>query len=344
MKTNNRAPRVRGARALVAMLPNGRSVWLNLRPAPVPVREFDRIANAIRFKRFDRARRLDANAAATRRFSRRLTRDTARLSRMRLKKEHKLRNRILTGDEKIGRRVDSALIPVIREVETNRKKQKEILRKHQRRELWNQLVVLSAAPLMAAYGQRSNPIAENNLVLALSLAVWLFGDEAASLLSGKPGKKEDSIKGLDVWSYTAPLANLLTGWWLLSGRQHERFITGVTDLKNVTVQDFVYKKDRQRHLYAALSVEDLSPRIAPDHLQDFRTLQNVPAVATIQSVEFADESLDLAPVSLLETAVIYGHLRILVQMPSNLPALKKLQVAWMVDTQDPAAKPLSGKG
>lgn len=346
MKTNHRVPRVRGVRAFVAMLPNGNTIWLKLEPTPVPVRDFDRLADSIEHANARLAQALGSQVAVASRFVGCLKRDAAKLNRMRQRDDRKLRDRISAGDKKLGRRVDGSLKPAIRQATANRKRQKALLRKQERRELWNQLVLVSAAPMMAAFGQRSNPLAENNLVIVLSLAVWLFGDEVADMLSGKRAHRKDSIKGLDVWSYTAPIANLLTGWWLLNGRQHDRFITGVTDFKDkdLTIQDYVCKKDNQKHLYAVLAVEDLSSCIAPDHLKDFRAFQHVPVVATIQTVEYVDDPVDSVFVSLLRVAVINGLLWLVVKVSANELELKKLQVAWIVDTREPTATPLSRMG
>jgi len=320
------------------MLPNVGSVWLNLRPAPVPVREFDRITEAIDRNEAHHAQRSGSIAAAARRLVRGVRRDTASLSRIRLRDDRKLSNRISAGDAKLGRRVDVSLMPAIRQAKADRKKQRALIRKRERRELWNQLVLVSAAPLMAAYGQRGNPFSENNLVIALSLGVWLFGDEIADMLSVKRAIKQGSIQGLDVWSYTAPFANLLTGWWLLGGRQHKRFITGMIDLKDPQYR--IRLGDVRRYPYAVVAEIDLSSRIAPEHLRDFQAFKHVPAIATIQSVEFAaDSEVDrpLVSLHLQRVEVITSVLLIIVGVSSIQPELKRLQIAWVVDTRKPTA-------
>jgi hypothetical protein len=329
MKTYRRAPRVRGAKAMIAMLPNGGSVWLNLQPALVPVRELDGIARTIEFEGLRRSKMLGFNAAGAKRLARGLRRDETRISRKRLREDRKLCDRISAGDAKLGRRVDVSLMPAIRQAIADRKRWKALLRKRERRELWNQLVVLSAALLMAAYGQRGKPISENNLVIALSLVVWLFGDEVADMLSGKRTNKIDSVKGLDVWSYTAPFANLLTGWWLLSGRQHKRFITGTTDFKDFTT----LPNNGQRILFA---IVDLAPRIAPEHLPGFNEFKNVPVVATIQSAEFEDSAMAQPRVTLSEVTVMMGLLVIVASVSTSQPELTNLQIAWIVDTRKPS--------
>ena len=223
-------PRVRGARSVVAMLSSGRAVWLEVRPVPVPLRELDRITASADRAAASRAQALQSNAAAARQLVRVVKSDAAKASRIRLHETRRLLGRITAGDAKLDRRIDLALMPAVRQTSANQKRQQALLRASGRRDLWNHLVLVSAVPLMAAYGQRSNPFAENNLVIAIALGVWLFGDEVSDLFAGRRSIQAGPVRGADLWSYTAPFANLLTGWWLLSDRQHERFITGTTDL------------------------------------------------------------------------------------------------------------------
>jgi hypothetical protein len=309
------------------MLPNGGLIWLTLQPTTVAVRELDRVTETIDGESLRRFQMFDSTGAAAGRLAKKLQRDTARLSRLWLRGDQKLRGRILSGDAKLGRRVDVSLMSAIGQVKAGRKKQAALLRKRQRRELWNQLVIVSAASLMAAYGQRGNPLSENNLVIVLSFGVWLFGDEVADMLSKKRTPKKDKIKGLDVWSYTAPLANLLTGWWLLSGRQHKRFVTGTTDLEAFTK----VPNHRQRILYA---IVDMSSRIAPEHRSSFNEFENVPVVATIQSVEFEGAATEHPQATLAEVKVMIGLLVLVVNVSALRPELKKLQIAWIVDTKE----------
>lgn len=324
---------------MVALLPNGRTIWLYLQPSAVPIRVLDRITEAMAREDLGRSQMLAENGAAVGRLAKRMRSDTTRLRQDWLKRVRKLHKDISSGDAKLQGRVRDTLKPAVRKVMASRKLQRKRIHRRQHRELWDQLVLLSAALLMAAYGRRGgNPLSENNLVIGLSLGVWLFGDELADRLAGKPSDK-GSIKGLDVWSYTAPFANLLTGWWLLSGRQQERFITGTTDFKDLQLLEREIDADRQKHPYYVYAIEDLSLRIAPDHVEEFRRFQNVPVMAAIQLVEFADGSVDALHVSLHNIALIEGSLVIFVRISSLSPEVKRLQVAWVVDTQEPETRP-----
>ncbi|MGD8588230.1 MAG: hypothetical protein PVG22_05305 [Chromatiales bacterium] len=369
-------PRVRGTRALVATLPNGRTVWLRIGAAPVSVRELDGLAGTIDRIDARHVRALRANAATARRHAQTLKNDTARLSRRRLRDDRKLRRRILAGDVKLDRRAAS-LQRIGRKAGLERKKQLTLLRGRGRRDLLDQLVIVSAAPLLAAYGQRSDPLAANNLVIALALGVWLVGDEVMDLLAGKRTFKAGPIRGSDAWSYLAPVANLLTGWWLLDDQQHERFVTGITGLQDFEVfteppesvhllagnsentsDDIMLEvassaEQRligQRALYVA--TVDLSTLVGREHLADFQTFTKVPALATLRVVEFASEVVEEADspqIELLMAEVKQGILWLSVrvsavlslgtspQPPQLPPLLNRLEVAWAVDTQEPSA-------
>lgn len=372
------APRVRGTRAVVAMLPSGRSVWLNVRPTPVPVREFDRITALIDRAANARARFLHSNAAAAQQLAGIVKSDAAKLSRMRLRENRRQLRRIAAGDAKLEGQIKLSLTPAIREARAGQQQREVLLRHSARRDLWNQLVLVSAALLMAAYGQRSDPLAENNLVIGITLGVWLFGDEISDLLAGKRSIQAGPVRGADVWSYTAPFANVLTGWWLLSDRQHERFITGTTDLPvsrlgeerafAVVTERFPFAlllddtKSRARTADGGLgddsAVEqrdtywatvDMSSLIAPEHLPDFRTFKDVPVVATIRSVEFRDDMpVERSRIELLLAEIRQESLWIIVIVSATLkgtgssqndppPLLKRLEVAWAVDTREPSA-------
>lgn len=338
MKTNNRMPRVRGTRQIVAVLANGKSIWLKVHPALVPVREFDHLV-ASNNRAYDRhLQTFGSNSLASKQLASTIKRDAAKLSRMRQRRLKKLQQRISTANEKRERRIALSLKPAQDQAKADRNQQRLLLRKHGRRDLWNQLVLLSAAPLMAAYGQRSNPFAENNLVVALTLGVWLVGDEISDLLAGKRSIQKGPIRSADIWSYIAPFSNLLTGWWLLNGRQHKRFVTGIADL-----EDIIQVDDRQGDVFL---VVDLSSRIAAEHFPDFQVFKDIPALATIQSVDFESPYVTNATtgtntakkcpqVSLFLTEVKQGLLWIGVRVSAQQPKLKQLQVAWAVDTRQP---------
>jgi len=329
---------MQAARAVIAMLPNGRILWLRIGPAPISAREADRLTASIRQAYADRARGLRANIATARRFLRTVKRDAAKLNRIALRQDRTLRRRLLTGAGALHRRIETELMPLGRRARVVRQQQLAAVRSNGRRVLLDHLTLASALPLMAAYGQRSGPLTANNLAILLALLVWLFGDDLTDLLVGRHSGPAGAIRGATVWSYAAPLANLLTLRWLLSGRQHERFVTGATGLGDFTV--FSENLSGSQHdLY--LAQVDLSARIAPEHVADFQSFTAVPVLATIRSIEFATKASDNA-LELLAAEVKQGALWLSVRamglppMPAS-SLLSQLQVDWAVDTREPSA-------
>lgn len=353
------------------MLPGGGSIWLTVRPTLASAQEFDRLVETMHRADIQHARSLDSNAASARKIARRVMQGAIRVRRSRHSEYRKLRRQILNGDAKVERRIDDLSTRVARESQAERKTLSRLLRSCGRRDLLNHLVLVSAAVLMAAYGQRNDPLAENNLVIAISLVVWLVGDGVSDVLSGKRSMNSGPIRGSDIWSYTAPFANLLTGWWLLNEQQHHRFITGTTqgkvvlpggegvftaevmDLSGTLPSNAANSESRnpdgnhraigQRDTYTAKV--DLSPRIAPEHLSDFRSFNNVSVVATIQSFKGPDPQ-HTPTIELLSAEITDGFwLSITVEVSSTrcgtptdrgdvTPILKRLAVSWAVDTQE----------
>lgn len=366
MKSSARARRRPGARPLVAMLPSGRSIWLTVRPTLIPVAELNRFAESLHRADARHARALASSADSARQLAREVKRNVTSIGRSRSRQYWKLRSRILRGDGKLDRRIDVLSTRVAHQAQADRKKEDTLLRSHRRRDLQNQLVVVSAIVLMAAYGQRNDPLAENNLVIAIALVLWLVGDEISDLFSGKRSIHNGPIRGADIWSYTAPFANLLTGWWLLSDQQHHRFITGTTQgnvvlpgKKGIFEATMVPLKlpgsrasggkrhaNERRETYEARV--DISSRIAPEHLPDFRNLKDISAVASIQSFK-VKRRRERPKIGRLSSEVIDGSWLLLkvdvsATRPGTLtkrddlpPILKQLSVNWAVDTRGTSA-------
>jgi hypothetical protein len=328
------------------MLPNGRALWLDMSPAPISAPEVDRLAVSISQANAGRTRALGSNIEATRRLRWAIKRDVAKLSRMALRQDRKLRRQLSASAEELGRRIDTRLMDVGRRAKAVHDKQLALIQSHGRRMVFERLTLVSGLPLMATYGRSGDPLAGDNLAISLALFVWLLGPDLIDFLVGKSSAGPGGIRGADVWSYVAPLANLLAGWWLLNGYQHERFVTGTTDLRDFALFSELTSGGGQLDLYLARI--DLSPRIAPEHLADFQRFTDVPALATIQSISFAHAAPNNA-IELSTAEVKQGFLWLSVRAsgpstapgppgPANLPPLlSQLQVAWAVDTRRPSA-------
>lgn len=345
MSAEHEVPQAGGARTVVAMLPNGRGLWLDVQPTLLPALQLDRLAAQTARWQARQARGIRGNAKAVRQFSRTIKGDAAKLARAGGRAQRRLGTAITAAEGRLKRRLADGFAQAAGHAVAARRQQWAMLASGGRRELWDQAVVASAALLMAAYGQRATPLATNNLVVALGLGVWLLGDQAADLIAGKP---TGAIRGASGWSYAAPFANLLTGWWLLDGLQHERFVAGTLDLKDFTVVSppRARRVAPQREYVARV---DLSSRVAPEHFPYFQSYARVPVLATIQLIGVADPGGQPEPrIGRLVAEVEQGVLTVKVQVAGPAaatangarqlaPILGRLQVAWAVDTRNPTA-------
>lgn len=382
---------------VIALLPNGRNLWLEVQPAAVSAADLERLAGAATRSRLAAARRLRALAASTRQLAATERGASARLAAGRARIARQVDARREAAHGRLERRLEREVGRMERRLRIDQRRQHTRVRGHARLELLDCLLVGSAWPLLAAYGQRSDPFATNNLTIALGLGIWLLGDAVADLLAGGPTSASRLPNG---WSYGAPFANLLTGWWLLHGLQHERFVSGtvaltgsehgdgfalvqrhvlavpgaieaagtarigsdtptfVTDSEAVEAtaeavvdEDLPRTRIQEDHYRARI---DLSLRIAPDSFPDFASYAEVPALATLASVAFADPLLAApradvgqvaraAPEIGLEARVHQGVLLVDVRVRVQLwgaesvesPLLTALRVAWAVDTRKP---------
>ncbi len=344
-----RAPRSRGARTVSALLPNGRTAWLTLDPAIAPVDEVNRFATAL--QRIDARHVLNvrAESAAITKLARKTARDMDRLSVARAAGDEKLRKRLAAGDAKLRKRANTAIAKDRAATGKEWKAMHALVRRMRRRSVWDHIVVASAVPLFATFGRRGRPFSINNVTLFISLLVWLVGDEINDLLS-PPRERAGAFRDLDIWSYLAPVGNVLTGWWLLDSTQRDRFVTG-TEYNFILVQPPLFvlasaSSARRRVKSTYVAQIDLGTRVASGHVDDFRTYANVPAVATIAEAKLRPElEGDEFTIASVTATVDAGILIITVVAevgPSRFGLTRRdhafatLAVAWMVDTQAPS--------
>lgn len=354
-----RAPSVRGVSSVSGILSSGRVVRLYSRDAPVPLGDLDQLVGTLRRMGEDADAAILARSQAITRLSRTVASDADRMIRRRLAIRRKGEERLLAGSAGQDRRIDKELVALREDVEKAAAHHERLLRHVGRRALWDDLVVLSALPLFAAFRQRGSPFTSNNLVLTLSLFVWLLGDELTDLISG--AGTVFGIRDTDLWSYVAPAANVLTGLLLLRDSQVERFITGFArDFQpsfrfggalpsaSADLQPHGrYPDGEPERRFVFRQEVDLLPFIAPDHRNDFQDFENVFAVASIAQIAWAaglEDPADRRVVG-LDAVVDDGSLIITITVavttPKKLPrqgaVLSALVAAWIVDTAEPKA-------
>jgi len=325
-----------GTRLLTAILPDGRTVRLAV-AAPLAaasaVRSLADLAEDVAEQRGAATAR---QGAAIGRLARWVNGDARRLSIAKARRAAVMRRRLVARYRKLDARVTHAVQKHHARVDRQMKVEIESVRRLARRDLWDKIVVASSLPLFAAYGQPGQLFNTANLALTLSLLIWLVGDQIVDAVFGSEEKSAYPLPDTDIWSYLAPVGNVLTGWWLFGDQQNERFITGVTPIalpvkaSPVPAMPFSYSTRL-----------DLADRVAPDHREDFETFKGVRVVATIGASRLAQGIT--GEVQNLRAEVRRGRLHLSFEFTTAAPVLSpppslgEIDVAWIVDTQHPTA-------
>ena len=334
----------RGARQLSALLPNGRTLWLRVADPLAPVAAVRHVAQLADTIADHGHASTAAHAGAIARLSHTVAADARRFDARQLARAHALRRRIVAADNAVDARLAKARDEFRARLDKQLKIDHQNVRRLRRRDLWDKILIASSLPLFAAYGERDDVFGSNNLTLTLALLIFLAGDQVVEALIGSDTPKSPyALDDADAWSYLAPFANVLAGWWLLGDRQHERFVTGRTTL---TLKKQPHVAPDGAIFYRYRAEVDLMARIGKDHVQEFVTFSGVPAVASMMGVRWSPESQAIDPtIDMVTAAVDAGILTLRVRahpraapplgaMPSDLG---ELDIAWMVDTNKPPA-------
>ncbi|MBK8258883.1 MAG: hypothetical protein IPK82_40270 [Polyangiaceae bacterium] len=326
-----------------ALLPSGRLAWLTLRPAPAPAAEVNRLARAAFRSDAQHEVYTRTTARQIERLRRLVMTGAKKISQAQVRSDAKVRKAILAGDGKLNREVSTQAAKFAMDLRRQRDAAVRRADDQSWRALWNFAVVISTFPLFAAYGDRRSPAGLNNFALMLSLAVWLVGDEISDFLTGEKRIAGGILEGIDVWSYAAPFANLLAGYWLLHGSQHEPFVAGLTSGFERTSSVRPPASKTSVDVYTAI-VNVADKYIGPNDAYDFETFSNVPAVATLRTAT-VNPAFNPVNIGLMSVAVVKGNLRIDLTVTSpfdpNIPVvdepiLRSIEAAWLVDARSPA--------
>ena len=281
----------RGARTLTAILPNGRIVWLRVGPPLAPAVAVNHLVQVAEQAAHWRREATRSQNAAIERLSRTMAADVERIGEARLDRARALRRRIVAGDNELDRRRARAAEQYRSRVEQQLRIERATVRRLRRRDLWDKILIATSFPLFAAYGQRGRPFGANNVTLALSLLIWLVGDEIVDALFGSQEASPYPLRDTDAWSYVAPLGNLLAGWWLLDDLQHQRFIAGRVAVPSGSFELLDAPPGSPERVYQYVVEVELSGLVAPEHFLDFQSFTGVPAVASIGSIRWSDEGV-----------------------------------------------------
>lgn len=328
-------------RQLAAILPNGRTVWLQIERPFASATAVDHVASLAEHLAERRQDAIAEQTRATGHLGEVVGATTRRRERARLKRARRLRRTITARHRAVDIRLSKARDELRAKIDRQLAIDRENVRRLRRRDLWDKILLATAMPLFAAYGERDSPFSTNNLTLALLLVMWLAGDQVVESVFGSEDKKSPyALADADAWSYLAPVANVFAAWWLLGNRQHERFVTGITTMKLEKGQP---RTESGSTVYRYRAAVDLSGRMGSDHYEDFATFLGVPAVASFAATRLTLDgaALDPRPEGLsarIDRGVLRLSFNIVPAVLASLPAstLGEVDVAWMVDTAKPA--------
>jgi len=332
----------RGSGTVAAVLPNGRVVWLQVAPSLASVLAVEQVATQVALSTSRREAATRSVSASIDSVSSTIVRDAERLTEKQVKRGEAARRRLAATYGAVDRRLSKRTHEHRAALKKGRDVEHETARRLNTRSIWDAILMTSSLPLFAAYGERARPFGPHNLTLLLSQLVWLCGDELVDAMFGAEHESPYPIEAPDTWSYLAPFGNLLAGWWLLNGRQHERFATGrsALNIENVVTEEI---PGTTRFLYRYAAEIDLTRVLAPEHAPDFIGLKNVPAVASLASTQWTiDAAPQNATITGVSASVAGGSLLLTVTAEAErkadggggfiaAPILSALDVAWLVD-------------
>jgi hypothetical protein len=338
-----------GGRQLTAILPNGRTLWLGLDEPIASAAVVDDVARQAEQSARQRARRALTDSRSIQRLARSLGSEIERSEKERLARVEAFRRRIVAGDRTLDEKLSKAREELHSRLDNQLKTDDENVRRFRRRGFWDTVLIATGLPLFALYGNRDNPFGSHNLTLVLSLLIFLMGDEVVEAVFGSDrASSRYAMQDADAWSYLAPVANVLAGWWLLGDRQHTRFVTGISTVPLERVHVDRLAPGGPRYDYTA--DVDLRPHLAPDHVPDFETFVGVPAVAALRAQRPPTHGYPIrVRIDTPAARVERGALKL--SLTARVPAWKKrpyptilgeVDIAWMVDTRKPTSSPSVG--
>jgi hypothetical protein len=356
------APPLAGARVVNAILPTGRIAWFRISPALAAAGEtnhFLQAADRVRERRGDTLRGMTAGLALS----------GQALDEARLRRNRRLRRRLVRVQRRLDRRLSRDFAGQRARVAELRQGELALVRRLASRGVWDDITVASSAPLFAFFGRRGRLFDSSNVTLLLSLALWVVGDDILRWFSQDAVDRRTYLRDADFWSYLAPFANVLGGWWLLHERPR-RFVTGVvfdgrTDLRWPRRGAFdLTRYERRDHptmgsTFEYVAVLKLTPELL-DHLEDVRdrlarrnAVTEVPLLTQVTALEWSPRPASVAKAFFSEARGSIEDdtlvLRVKVaafdpvkrQSRAGFRPVRRLAVAFVLDTQ-PAAEGARG--
>jgi hypothetical protein len=328
----SRISKARGTGYVTAILANGRRTKMMFKPTLATRMDVNRLTRQISVNSIKQTKAIRMQGKNITLLKSAQGSAVKSLTAQQLKSSKLLTKQITDGDKNLDKRITKL---VSNQKKSGLKQDVKMLgkvRDQQRRSTWNSVLIASAIPLFAAYGDRAvgdnaNPLTKKNLIIAGSTAGWLFADDLIDRFLTRGSKKWSSAGG--IWNIAAPFANWATVYYFMKDKQHERIVTGVVPvLNNGVEQPF-----------------EVLQHIGEDYQSDFKKIKNPGVVATIQSQEntgnatgvqarISDGKLWLKLLVGLENVTVPGtgdDSDIIPVVPDD----GTVMVAWSLDTMDP---------
>jgi hypothetical protein len=297
---------LRGAGVVTATLPNGRRSQMRIIPTLAAVSEVNRLRTVVISNERRQAVATRNNARAISSLASAQAAAVRKLTDQQVKSDKDLSRRVVEGDNRLDRRITKELSGGTGILDKHGKRMMRVMRRQRQRALWNNITLATSAPLFAAYGEKENPIAKNNAILTGSLAFWLLSDEVVDALSGR---SQFAKGGANFLSYAAPFANIGTVMAFLHNKQHERYISGFTDVPIAGAKVSLINNTIKKR-----SIDDFKGKT---HTVVANIVGAPPAVAAAATVRGTIDN--------------DGFLSLIID-PAPAAAVK---VAWIVDTKPP---------
>ena len=297
-----------GVRAVQLRLANGRTAMAQVVPPLASASEVNRLGAVLNKNERRRAASDAANSRAISQLAAAQAKFVKSQTAQQVKSDRELGNRIVQSNTDVNKRITTEVANQKANLEKQEKRIVRRLKKAQRQSLMNDVLLASALPFVAAYGERGNPFAGRNLAQAGILAGWLVGDEVIGMAAGV-GKSSKAMSTLSTaWSTVAPVGNGLSNYLLFRNELNDRFVSGVTSIKDKAASDPV-QIAKESSAFAKLS--------APP----------VVVVATVVSGAPAD--------AVVNGTVKSGKLTLTLKAA----AAGEVKIAWVLDTKPDAAPP-----
>src|SRR6185436_4769462 len=154
-----------GVPTMTLILANGRRAPVRVVPRLASASEVNRLRNAFNVNEQRRAASDAANSRAIRRLADAQAKFIARQTAQQVASDQKLAKRIEEVSARLDKRITTEVATQKANLEKNNKRIVRRMKKLRRQSLMNDVLLATALPFFAAYGQRANPFAGRNLAL-----------------------------------------------------------------------------------------------------------------------------------------------------------------------------------